>query len=739
MPLPENHRRMRARFASPFLPVVAALFFLAGGSAWGGGDTGGKITLSYQDTRSDQSTLHFFNQNYELRFQRRVAPPLQYRIFLRWQDNIGSTKQEGGQEFTSRNQVFNPTFDLLYDLAPFSVGTGIELFRGTSKFDTGEVVRSEQNDWKYYGRFGWRPHDFPSLNVQLDRKTTDAQTSTSASARTTDTELRTTLDYIYNAFTFGYGNRYHLFNDETSAFTRKETENQGRVGYHDAFLRNRVDITATYFISSSTRVEETTNSSVLIVVNPRKIQNALHAIDDTPGDDTDHPLVNAPSLIDGIQDVLPAFPVIGIGTPGGGVFHNIAADLGFAMPADEFRVYVRSSTGNPVPPVGTPILWNVYTSTDGTRWDNVAVGVASVYNFTFGRYEIVFPSTRSRFFKVVNSNVTTVDALVTEIEVVGRDTLFSGRKITTRVLTQSGSLNAIVRPVERVTLNYEGNIGIFRNDADNNPLFTSTNWTQGLSASFEPSRFVNTTFRYQLSKTTPNVGLSQSTDLVSALVNIYFLKTLNTAVTASRSEQMVGSQKSLQVDTLSVHNAAKLYPGWDVSLDGGYTSQESFTDNQSSVQYSLTATSNAQLTRTLTWNANGTLQWTAVNSPEDRRSQDSRVNTEITYIPSQQLRLGGRWGYVNRQEPQAGIRQTGILQGYKADWYPFPRGAIRLSGSYAMDLDPTSNRRIDNYLGTVRWTINPSAYLDFSYASTVQRAVETTRFRTMYTTFSLSL
>lgn len=686
-------------------------------------DMGGRALLTFQETQSEQTTTIDFSQSYELRFQKRVTPTIQYRLFIQWQDDFGKTKEEDHTDKV-RTQLFKPSFDLLYNFSPFELRAGLELTRTKTKPDPGVDHLLEQK--RFFSRFSWKPEGLPNFDIQLDRKMDEDKKSL---LDIVDTSLNTTAEYSYKAFKFLNNFRFDQFDDLKIDYTKKEYDNLARVDYQDNFLENRLNITTNYLIDYRRRYENVSGDAPISIPMQHTARKGLYSNDDTPLDNTDHLMVDTPSLIDGNLNLSTG---INIGTPGGLSFQNIGIDLGRSLAADQIQICVRNASGGLVP-FGGPITWNVYTSSDGIHWTLAVAAATTIFNATQSRYEITFSSITAQFFKVVNFGANTVGAFVTEIQIFGQNSFVPGEKRTTTTLIQTGNLTTMVKPLEKVTLTYDGFFNTLKEGTETEPTFTSTEWTQGITALLEPLRFFSMTLRYQKRKLTQSEGQDQGSDFYSGVLNFLFLKDLNTSLSISEKNEKIDGEKSNSNTTLLLHNAAKLYKNWDVNLDLGYSREKNFTEDQLTDRYTITGTSFAQLRQNLSWSLNATAQWSSVTNLTEEKNQDTRVTTEFFYRPSHQINLATRWGYVKGRDV------SGLTHRYKLEWFPFPDGAIQFTGTYELDRDPTSKQSQDRYNGILRWNINRYAYLELNYTRAVQKSTEeTTRTQTFFTTFNLT-
>ena len=200
--------------------------------------------------------------------------------------------------------------DIILNFSPFELRTTLDLQRIKTKQSPGETHILEQK--RFLNQFVWKPEDLsPTLTILLDRK---MQEDKKSKIDTGDTILYNTVDYTYKAFKFYYNFRFEDFNDKALKLTRNDYEHQGRLDYQDNFFSNRILITGSYLIDSLNRTSKATGGTSITIPNETIPQKGLYSNDNTPLDNTDHPMVDTPSLID---RNLNASTGINIGTPGG--------------------------------------------------------------------------------------------------------------------------------------------------------------------------------------------------------------------------------------------------------------------------------------------------------------------------------------------------------------------------------------------------------------------------------------
>jgi hypothetical protein len=548
-----------------------------------------------------------------------------------------------------------------------------------------------------------------------------------SSIDTGDTILNNTVDYTYKAFKFNYNFRFEDFNDKALKFTRNDYEHQGRLDYQDNFFSNRIVITGSYLIDSLNRTSKATGGTSITIPNEIIPQRGLYSNDNTPLDNTDHPMVDTPSLID---RNLNASTGINIGTPGGLDSQNVGVNLGNGKAANQIQIYVRNSTGGLVPSGGL-FTWDIYTSSDGIHWTLWAAAASTNFNTTFSRYEITFPSTTAQYFKAVNLGFNIVETLVTEIQIFSQTTFIPGEKRTETILTQTGNLNITTKPHEKVTLSYDGYFNLIKDAIEDQPTTRSTDWTQGLTGQWNPIQIFNTTLRYQtrLSKTETQ---KQTSDFYSAVLDFPLLRNFDITFSASQTNEKINGDKTNTNYAYLLHNSAKLYKNWDIYLDFGYTRQKNYVEDLLTDTYNITGSSHAQLTKDLSWTLNGTAQWISASGQTEQRTKSEQFTSEFFYRPSRQISLNARIGYLWGED------QSGLIQTYKVDWLPFPDGAVQFTGTYELTRDLVSNLRSDRVIGTIRWNLNRYAYLELNYSRQVSKVTETTRAQDLNLQFSLT-
>ncbi|HET9794231.1 MAG TPA: discoidin domain-containing protein, partial [Thermoanaerobaculia bacterium] len=381
---------------------------LIGSGRGGAEDFSGRAILSDQTYSSGDIGTDVFDQIYELRFGRRVSDPFTYLLFFRGEQSNGHSTV-ADETSTLRFTQLEPHAEATYTLPT------IQLFGRWDLVDSRSKISGSPDDRRQlehiFSTFSFQPDRLPGFRFLFQR---DHASSDTSALDQTRTYLQGSLDFRWKNLSATATARRSEFEDAENGLTRKSDGVQGSLVFQDTLLNNRLTVFANA-LASFDRETDTTRSRGASGETPVPIFEALETIDDTPEDSRGDAGIPAPALIDGNLRVP---TVIDLG-PTGASFQNIAIDLRRFTGLDTFRIDIRDSGGNVVPR-GEPVDFTVYTSTDGIRWTPVA-GARTTFLAPESLYEVTFPKTVARLFKVVSFDLAPTDARVTEIRAFFHD------------------------------------------------------------------------------------------------------------------------------------------------------------------------------------------------------------------------------------------------------------------------------------------------------------------------------
>ncbi len=287
------------------------------------------------------------------------------------------------------------------------------------------------------GRLRWVPSVGPWYSVAFRNDTNVADVAIfGRDVHSKWLELK--VDYSRPHWYTRYAARATSVDNQTAKFKLDEDRHDFWAGFNKSFWAKRLAFTADSRVSRRYQSELTSGEAVRPIL-PLPVLQGLFVVDTIPavGELEEHP-----GLIDG-DSRAPVEPPIDIG--GANTFRNIGVDLGITREVTQLEVTVNTLSG-------PEVVWEVYQSPDNLTWTPVA-GVTTDFDSGFLRYNLRFPLTIDRFFKVVNVTVNSFSTvLVTEIRpLVDVGSLDNGESVST---TFRANFAANLRPNERVMASF---------------------------------------------------------------------------------------------------------------------------------------------------------------------------------------------------------------------------------------------------------------------------------------------
>jgi hypothetical protein len=694
---------MRARALRLLLFSAPAGAWLVPGALYAQQDISGDAIISYQLFGTDQLDSSGVHQIYDLRWQRAVTDPLRLRLSFRGEGNNGSTNLGLATTHTTFWQL-QPSGEINYVLPNLQ-------FRGTyDYFDTRSSVAANMNeDRRNLGRgtasLNWVPEDLPALTLQGENRN---QKDDLAGLDQTDRLALQSLTLTRRTFLLGETAIYQTLDLNNTGFSRVTSGVQGQGEYQNTFFDGRLSANA-LVQGGVQRIEDraTRQSSVPTQV---AITGASVSHDDTPADSRDVPPLFAPRLNDGN---LATSAGVSIG-PDGMSFQNLFLDVSRVVGLDQFRVYVRDSSGNQVK-TGGLVEWTVYTSINNLDWTPVPGRNSTVFVTTLSAYDVTFPMATSRYFKLVSFGTNSIETLVTEVQAFFHTAFAAGETDRTdlKILTATATITGQV--TRWLTLSYYGLLNDYHTSPTGKPEYGSLDQDQVVTLEAKPTEKTDATLRYEYRRSETGTSNAELLSTYWATLQYAFTPRWNATVEASRVTQT--DDQDITTDTLRLHQYARLYDSLDLYVDGGIAKQTYTRTQVEANQVFATAYSYAQLTRSWRLNLSANYQRTefsgtgAIGQFGLLETRDSRYYVELYYRPSTKVLLSGRVGYVS------GTAVSGTTKEYRVEWYPFAGGTIGLGTIYDEDIETDGfERRFRRVQVLPHWEINRHMSLDLNYS-----------------------
>jgi hypothetical protein len=650
------------------------------------------------DTTETES--HGFVQTYYLNFDKRIFPNLRLNGGGTFEKDI-STSETGDTDSESSRTVLRPFIDLRLNSPLYTAGVGYNRRQEKVKIE-GLPSLTEINE-DYHALLGWRPQDFPSLEMRFEK--TNTFDDERVFEDITRDRLSLTAGYTYvKGLDLRYVGTYREENDRLNNLEIEEFIHDGRGSYSRRFLYDRITMYTDYHI---TRRETETSTVAGGEVSFQLFPFAgLSAIDDTP---TEGALNPNPALIDGNLTASSGIN-IGLPPPGGETRpRNMGLDFLNETEVNILSVWVDRELPSEI---SNSFSWDIYTSPDNQNWSFLQTVAPAPFGPFVTRFELRFSNVVTRYIKVVTGPLAPAvpgaqsfpDIFVTEIQAFVRRPAEEVRGKSTRT-SQVYDLNVRARLLNTPSLHYD--FSYFFNRVDP-PSLESSTFSNGFSLSHRFSRFFSGTARV-VREDIDEEREDTVTYRLSGSITAVPLETLTHSIVYSGSFEEI-DEESVDRNSVFLYNRAELYKGIDVNLSGGLSFEEGVTGRRTQdTTFNFIATLVPHTSLTVTVNYSGT--WTELSGGGSPKSSTSEKtgDVSVSWTPLRTLFLSASLGILDEDD------RTRTTQNYGLNWSPFPDGTLQFSLDYneSLTTEPDGEARV--IVPRVRWNINKNTFLDISY------------------------
>lgn len=657
---------------------------------------GSSEILDKKTGESSNSKFSQFRQLYNLDLSSTITPNVIFRGGGIFELDDQSTTTNGSKT-DSETRTIRPFVEMNLNTPLYTFGAG---YRKGEIRNSGSTVETRYDLKEDYTAFlSWRPVDLPRVNLSY------ALTNVTSEPKTVDTEedvIRLNTSYDRKGFTLSYA--YYRDNNRNNLtdFSILSQNNVGRAGFSHRFLDGHLSMNSFYTVNLTTSEFSGSGAGVF----PVSRSAGMFSLNNLPGGGP--ALDPAPGLIDGN---LTASAGIDIGTAGDQTtLVNIGVDLGF--PSDVDRIYLWVDRALPTDISGF-FSWEVYTSPDNSN-DSTWTLHAVVFPATFGRFqnrfEIAFPTIKSRFIKVVARalNPVVVGAsgfqhiFVTEMETLVSIPGQEGSKISDK--RQQYSLGMAWKATNRTSFAYD----LFYNHQESSPS-SAVKW--GLSNGASVQHVFGNIFSgsARLQRTDQNEQDAESVQYnYSALLRAAYFPTFTQIVSFGGSvlEDITGTSRT---HSLLMRNVMQLYQGWSANLDASYGRNEPSDGSKTDSIMARVMTSFAP-NQVFSLNLNYSVTWAKryqLGSVSGARSEILDLGAQIT--PTRNLSFFSKINMIMQNS------SSRTFQSHAVNWSPFQEGALQLSFNYNETFRSEENTTDKSMGPSARLDINKRIYLETSY------------------------
>lgn len=664
-------------------------------------DTETKIKATGEKTKSD---FYSFDQLYHVDLSKTIYPYLTFHTGTHFEWNNATSKTEGTKT-EAEETILRPFVGLRLDGPIYKAG--IDYRRTEIREDTTDLPLAKDFRDEIDTRLGWSPVDLPLFELRYNWTHTYDDPET---RDTTDTILNFRTAYTaWRELLFEYNYTRLTSDDRIENFDTNQQTHFGKVGYGHNFWNGGLSLISNYTIRYSTLkfpggIETNVESS------PLQRSQGLSSLNNTPDDGPALSVNNA--LIDGN---LTASAGIDIGSLGDQTrLINIGLDFGFEVNVDEIRIWVDRRLTSAV---AGSFSWDVYTSpdnTDNSSWTLIATVSPASFGTFENRFEIGFPSVKTRFIKVVTSALSpTVSGAsnfqhisVTEMQAFITLTSAQAQRSEQTTLQHNYDMNLNARLSDKTALGYSLQYNYLDQDLPSqkriqllNNLFLTHRFNEIFSGSTRISRTDDKLDSD--SKVTYSYGASIKGAYLSTLS-----QTLNLSGTNIDDQQ----QGSTYNYAIALRSDATLYTGWSAFLDLGSNwnldTNDTRADNKT-IRFGTNFVPNDKITLDVSYIYTRTDR----KRPGEENAQFSNSNLDVQafFTPLRTLSVTARVNYVKSENYDS------TLQEYFLNWSPFPDGTFQLFFNYNETLNQANDQRNRTIGPGFNWTISRHFFLKMFY------------------------
>jgi hypothetical protein len=677
-------------------------------------DFAGRVILSDQSFSSGDLENRFFDQLYELRFGRQVTDPFAYLLFFRGErsDGHSTTPDASGalEKGAFRFTQLEPHAEASYTLPT------IQLFgrwdRVESQTDTSGAPEDRRGLEHAYGMFSFLPDGYPGFRVVAQR---DHASSDTFALDQTRTYVQGNLEYQIGKLDMIATARRSEFDDPENGLNRETHGVQGSLLYENTLFHDRLSVFANV-VASKDRESDKTRGDAVAGETPVVIASAFSYVDATPEDSREVSGAPVPAAIDGD---LRTPTIIDLG-PTGTSFENISVDLKRFTDLDTFRVDVRDGAGNVVLHGGA-VDFTVYVSSDAIRWTPIP-GAKTSFLVAESLYEVTFPKTLARFFKVVSFDLAPMETRVTEIRAFVHDLFGASTTNTTDITLATANAALTFHPLSNVTLFYYVLYNESREESTQRPDERTDDLDQVASATWDLSERFSVFGQYQWRKVTTTGVRDQTYDALTADLRYVAGRNVNIVLEGIRAKQE-DVDIPTETNTASLRTYLRFIRTVDLDANVGVQKQKFLNSGVTIDEWFASGYAGMDLTSDLHLRIDGS--YTRNETPGVVGSlllagTDERYTADFYYRPGPELGIDVRVGWAHSGD------QSGAVQNYRLDWRPFPYGALNIGGRYEEDVEPFTNRRTRRVIVDPSWQLNPHMAIDLNYTKETATGVPET-------------
>ena len=695
----------------------------------------GRAVLTWQSYDQDDLTTEGLRERYELGVAKALSDAFELGFGARVeQDASGSTVVGDRRESDARR--LDAYFRLTYARPTLLVRADGERGETRTRADLRafpgspliEQVREHEHD-RGLAWLSWTPHGLPALSFDAGEVSSRAiEQGTDVTQRWIGGHAR----YDWRGLAAAAWVRTEETEDRGEGFASRGDHEGASLDWARGFLDQRLEVNLSGLVSRSRYEDRSLGGGAVGVPVPVRVAAVLVTHDPTSEDHLDLPAAANFLLRDGDLD-RPAGLAFGPLAP---AHLTLIADFGLTSRVDELRVLARDPAGRPVL-TGGAVEWQVWTSVDGVLWTRLP-GASSSFDAGRGHWSVTFPRRTERWVQLVSFFVNDVETEITELQAFFTTTVEDREGERRDSDSWIGGAGLTWRPRTNFRLTLQSALSASRFEPEGGVESENEDVEHSVAAAWDPTRRTSVALQRTQRDSRFRLGAAETDSTLEAWSGL-FRYTVNanlySILEATHSEEDFSAAPAI-TDRLFVRTWARIFPGLEATLDAGEQRQEIRSLDLEVASPIVGVSVRAYVTPTLQVNALASLRENRYSGapagglpPDDR---EERWSVDLFWRPGGKLALGALFG-------KAAARGTSTpLQSYRAQWTPFPGGALRLNAQYDEDVEPVTDRRSRRLMINPYWAINPRTSLRMNYflqRTSTPGSEDTTQ--TFQTTFSI--
>ncbi|MBI4699516.1 MAG: hypothetical protein HY758_11605 [Nitrospirae bacterium] len=650
---------------------------------------------------TSQTRTSSFNQLYNINLMRSIYPNLTLKADAIFEKT--KTKLSGDSDTESATTRIRPLIELNLRTPLFNAGVGYS--RNQKKESSGGSPGVTNVLEDYNASFGWRPEDFPSIEIRMGKANLFDSKRLIQDIQTDSVMLNIRYEPLKD-LEIRYQPSYRNTKDKLNEIDKKTMDHTGRVTYSALLFNKRVSLLTSYNIAHNETTITTAGSAGEVSFQVFPVAG-LSAVDDNPVQDL---LVPNSALIDGD---LTSVAGLNIGLPAGVDISPRNAGVDLSNPTEVNTLYIFVQRELPGQIAGS-FSWNIYTSSDNQNWNLLTTVFPASFGPFQNRFEIKLPNVTTRYIKAVTSPLKLAntigvtgdfsDIFITEVQAFIRKTTSDVRnEETVSTTTYIYNVDIRTRILDAPSLFHE--LAYFLSTTDPSSLKRST-LSNGLSLSHRFSSIFSGNARVAREDISDTESKGHNY-IYSASVNAVPLKTLSHTLTYSGQSETIDGETSKR-SSVFLNNIAELYKGININVADGISFQTSGDGEKQESNTILVGSSIIPHPKlNLNLNYSMTKSKFTGSSPKPTTSTGKK-DLSVAYKPFETLFLSFSVSKIS------GADKTSTIQNYAMTWSPFREGTLQFNLAFNEAL--TSDEGKSRIIGpSLRWNISRNMYLDMAY------------------------